>query len=437
MTNKVPDSESEHDGNWFLEAVGATPPAPTGSEAIDELTKENDIAPPAESEVGSTERGEGVTGGDSETPAEVIGNGQTPSADQSAPATRQMLQTTQVTVSSFDGSPGTTNAAFAPTAARKAPTTPAPPPLPDDSPVDDAIDATDPVAPAAATVVQPIDEELARPLRSSRSFRWPVIVVLVLMIIAVGVAAIFLPRAAEAEALAVRQTYYDVTSDVRSYIPEAQTALDAITDETSDIAELSAAIPRIAELDSLAFSMQDAAAEPLPSTLPLVQTGAIDALVPLQDSTGSLGDDGSDLANRLGNAYIYRVSIPGLMQTGSLPTAATTETINEISSILATSLADDAAVVSQLPGDEIFSDVHALAFDSHNRYGPWQMEYLAALTNEDRDAAEVLIKEIDETRAGLAEANTEALAAFRSVFDTYIVEYARQLEAHMNNLTLG
>jgi hypothetical protein len=168
-----------------------------------------------------------------------------------------------------------------------------------------------------------------------------------------------------------------------------------------------------------------------------VQTAAIDALVPLQDSTGSLGDDGSDLANRLGNAYIYRVSIPGLMQTGNLPTAATTETINEISSTLAASLADDAAVVSQLPGDAIFSDVHALAFDSHTRYGPWQMEYLTALTNEDRDAAEVLITEINETRAGLAEANTEALAAFRSVFDSYIVDYAGQLEAHMNNLTLG
>jgi hypothetical protein len=251
------------------------------------------------------------------------------------------------------------------------------------------------------------------------------------------VAATFLPRAAEAEALAVRQTYYDVTSDVRSYIPEAQAALDAITDETSDIAELSAAIPRIAELDSLAFAMQDTAAEPLPSTLPLVRTGAIDALVPLQDSTGSLGDDGSDLANRLGSAYIYRVSIPGLMQTGNLPTAATTETINEISSMLAASLADDAAVVSRLPRDEIFSDVHELALDSHTRYGPWQMEYLAALANEDRDAAEVLISEIDETRAGLAEANTGALAAFRSVFDSYIVEYAGQLEVHMTNLTLG
>ena len=414
MTNKPPDSASEHDGNWFLEAVGAAPTAPTGIEAIDELTRENDVSP-----------------------TEVVGTGRTQAADLPAPTTRQLVQTTQVTVSSFDGSPGTTNAAFAPVSTKRAQTTPAAPPLSDLPPGDDATEAPDLVAPSAATVVNTVDEELARPLRSGRSFRWPVIVVLVLMIIAVGVAAIFLPRAAEAEALAVRQTYYDVTSDVRSYIPEAQAALDAITDETSDIDELSAAIPRIAELDSLAFAMQLVAAEPLPSTLPLVQTGAIDALVPLQDSTGSLGDDGSDLANRLGNAYVYRVSIPGLMQTGNLPTAATTETINEISSILAASLADDAAVVSRLPDDEIFSDVHALAQDSHMRYGPWQLEYLAALTNEDRDAAEVLITEIDETRADLAESNTAALAAFRSVFDGYIVEYAGQLEAHMNDLTQG
>jgi len=259
----------------------------------------------------------------------------------------------------------------------------------------------------------------------------------VLLIIAVGVAAVFLPRAVEAEALAVRQTYYDVTSDVRSYIPEVQVALDSITDETSDIAELSAAIPRIAGLDSRSFAMQQAAAEPLPSVLPLVPTGAIDALVPLRDTTAGLGDDGSDLARRLGNAYIYRVSIPGLMQTGNLPTAATTETINEISTTLAASLADDAATVAQLPQDPVFVEVKALADLSHARYATWQMEYLAALTNEDRDSAENLIAEITETKSLLARTNTEALALFRSEFDAYIVAYSGSLEVHMHNLSQG
>ena len=418
MTNKVPDSHSEHDGNWFLEAVGAAPPSPTGSEAMDELTRENDAIPapivdPSAEEIPT----------------------QQPSPP--APSATQVLQTTQVTVSSFDGGPGTTNAAFAPTSAKGMQTAPLAPPLPVPLAAEMPTDAIDPIPADAITVASTVDEELARPLRSRRTFRWPVIAVLLLMILAVGVAAVVMPRAAEAEALAVRQTYYDVTSDVRGYIPEAQTALDSITDETSDIAELSAAIPRIAGLDSLAFSMQEAAAEPLPSTLPMVPTGAIDALVPLQDATGSLGDDGSDLANRIGNAYLYRVSIPGLMQTGNLPTAATTETINEIGATLATSLADDAAVVSRLPDDAIFSDVQALAQRSHTRYATWQTEYLGALTNEDRGAAEVLIAEINTTKVALAEANTVALASFRSTFDGYIVDYARQLEDHMNDLSQG
>ena len=418
MTYEGPDSDSERDGAWFLEAVGAAPPAPTGSEAMDELTRENDAIPAP----------------DAASPSDGIPGQRTSAAEPSA---MQVLQTTQVTVSSFDGSPGTTNAAFAPTTARRTQAAPVAPPLPIQPSVETPTDVMDPIAADAPTVASTVDPELARPLRSRRTFRWPVIAVLLLAILAVGVAAVVMPRAAEAEALAVRQIYYDVTSDVRTYIPEAQIALDSITDETTDIAELSAAIPRIAELDSLAFSMQEAAADPLPSTLPLVPTGAIDALVPLQDTTGSLGADGSDLAHRLGNAYIYRVSIPGLMQTGNLPTAATTETINEISGTLAASLADDAAVVSQLPDDAIFSDVQALAFQSHTRYATWQAEYLGALTSEDRGAAEELIAEINATKVALADANSVALASFRSTFDGYIVDYAGQLEVHMSDLSQG
>ncbi len=400
MPTETPDPDIGSGADWFLEAVGAVPPPSTGSEAIDELTKENDVVP------------------------------ETAPGDRSG-ATAQVVQTTQVTTSSFDGTPGTTNAAFAPAPLQGVATLDVARPLPPPPPTPEAGDA------AAATVVSDVEMELSRPLRARRSFRWPIVVVLVLMIVAVGVAAIFMPRAVEAEALAVRQMYYDVTADVRAYIPEAQIALDSITDESSDIAQLSAAIPRIAQVDSRSFAMQSDAAEPLPSTLPLVPTGAIDALIPLQDTTGRLGDDGSDLAERLGNAYFYRVSIPGLMQTGNLPTAATTETINKISATLASSLADDARFVSQLPDDPIFEDVHTLAEDSHERYAPWQTEYLTALADDDRGSAQALIAEINATRTALAEANTDALGAFRSEFDAHIVGYAGELDVHMSNLSRG
>jgi hypothetical protein len=125
------------------------------------------------------------------------------------------------------------------------------------------------------------------------------------------------------------------------------------------------------------------------------------------------------------------------MQTGNLPPAATTETVNEISATLAASLADDAATVSQLPDDPTFSEVQTLADQSHERYAAWQLEYLAALTSEDRPSAEILIAEINATKTSLARANTRALAAFREEFDGYIVVYAGHLEAHMSNLTQG
>jgi len=280
-----------------------------------------------------------------------------------------------------------------------------------------------------------VDAALPRPLRSKRSFRWPIVTVLVLAIVVVAAAVIWLPRATRAEALSVRQSYYDATSAVRNHLPSAQTALDAITDLESSTDALSAAIPIIATLDSLAFDMEAVAIEPLPSVLPLVPKGAIDALKPVQQQTTLLGAEGAKVASRLGYGYIYRTTIPSLMNTGNLPTSASTDTINTLSVTLSTSLSQDATSVATLPDDATFADVQQQALDAHTRYTQWQSEYLSALTSQNTEAALTLVRELDDLRAGLNAANAAALGVFRTELDTEIVTYASQLESHMAVLT--
>jgi hypothetical protein len=262
-----------------------------------------------------------------------------------------------------------------------------------------------------------------------------VISVLVILIAAVGVAAIWLPRATDTKAVAVRQGYYDATSEVRNHLPATQGALDSVTSSLSTNDQLSAAIPTVAQLDSLARNMEQLASDPLPSVLPWVPKGAIDALEPLQEQTALLGGEGRELASRLGNAYIYRVTIPTLMDTGTLPSSASTETVNTISVTLAESLAADAETIAQLPDDDAFVDVRLLATQTYDRYTSWQSEYLAALSGEDTTAATALLGELDGMRQTLLEANAAALGATRVALDRWIVDYAVELERHMTKLT--
>lgn len=437
---------SHDDGSWFLEAVGASSPTPKGAEALSELTKENDAIDPEQARPKESSS-------DPEGSQKTTTDGGSMVNDTSENS--RIMKTTQVTFSSFDGDPGTANSTFAtpsggravvpaaapdrtppvppvvPVAAAVAPTTVmAPPPLPPaSSPMKPAPDAA-PVAPEPA-----VDPGLSRQLRSNRSFRWPIVAVLILVVIAVVVAAVWLPRATQAEAVAVRQTYYDTTAAVRNQLPASQASLDVITNPSSTNDQLNGSIPAIAQLDTLAFAMQDAAAEPLPSVLPFLPKGAITELEPLQETTALLGEDGDEIAKRLGNAYIYRISIPVLMSPGNLPISAGTETVNTISVTLAASLADDSAVVAELPDDPTFSAVRAEALSSHERYAEWQTEYIAALTAEDPDTAQALIDELTAMRVALNDANDAALAAFRTEMDGRIVSYAVELEGHMAALT--
>ena len=396
------------DGTWFLEAVGAKEKAPTSIEAVERLESEN--AAPPEAPLA------GVTAG-------------SPSADGAV---------------SFDGDPGTSTSSFHPV--------PAPPPPPDlehpTAVVDPAhhttdlrtetaeIDATATERPTERATERPEpDAALSGALRSRRNFRWPVVVVLIVAIVAVGVATWWLPRALDEEALAVRQSYYDTAVGLRNHLPASQGALDAVTNPGSDPTAVSAAVPTIAELDSRSFALEAATAEPLPRSLPLVPSGPVDELEPLQVRGNVLGTTGSNLATRIGDAYVYRTSIPALLDTGALPISATTQEINEISVRLAGSLATDAGIVTDLPDDPAFAATRTAATAAVERYGPWQDAYLGALTAEDTEAATALVDELAGIRRELEALLDTDLIAFRTEADGGIVELARELETYLEDVT--
>lgn len=395
MSRNTSNQSGGNDGTWFLEAIGQTK-APTASEVVAGLEAENTLVDDPEIAIDLDEHA------DTEEHAAAL-----------------------VAANSFDGNPGTSTSSFDPV--------PTPPPLPpeitaeheplggdlllDDTALDD-VDTFD-------------DTDLSPALRSKRNFRWPVVVGLLVAIALVAAAAIVLPARVEDQALEVRQTYYDSAFGVRDYLPNTQVALDSITNPTSDDNQVASAVPTIAELDTRAFALETATSEPLPTTLPLVPSGPIDELEPLKDSGAILGAASSDLSRRLGNAYVYRTSIPLLLNTGSLPIAATTSEINEISVTLASSLATDAGIVADLPDDPAFAEVKSAASAALVRAAEWQDEYLAALASEDADTAATLVGEMTEMRISLQSLTADALIAFRAEADLTIVGLAGDLDVYL------
>ncbi|MGI9666496.1 MAG: hypothetical protein ACR2N2_05250 [Acidimicrobiia bacterium] len=398
MSKSTSNESRGNDGSWFLEAVGAAPKQQKPSETLAELEAEN------------TEVGDKVVA----------------AAAVSSPKTK-------VEVMSFDGDPGTSTSSFAPVAA--------PPPPPPAAPPPHTLDLNDLEAPPPAEAMPDADEmddtELSPALRSRRNFRWPVVVGLLAVIVAIAAAAWFLPKTVESAAAETRQGYADAAIGVRQYLPTAQEGLDVITDPSTSTQQVAGSVPVIAELDTRAFALETATAEPLPSVPPLVPSGPVDALVPLQDTGAILGAASSDLATSLGNAYIYRTSIPLLLDTGPLPVAATTQEVNEISVQLASSLASDAGIVADLPEHPSFESVRQDAIETLQWYADWQDDYLSSLTGENVEAATELVAELEAMRTALNDSNQSALLEFRADADLVIVELAGQFDVYLQDLSQG
>lgn len=394
MSKNTSNASNGNDGTWFLEAVGAMPKAPTPSEAIAKLEEENTL------------------------PGEML-----VTADVGATREEDLVE--------FDGDPGTSTSSFHPVE-RQIPTPePAASHGADYSELDDLA-----LAEAPGPSPTPDDDtQLAPVLRSRRNFRWPIVIILLLLIGGVAVAALVVPRQVESAAVEHRQLFYDAAAGVRGYLPDSQGALDAITNPAADNAAVSAAVPTIAELDTRAFALQEAASEPLPTTLPLIPAPEVDALEPFQDRAVVLGASSSVVARRLGNGYVYRTSIPLLLQPGDLPTEAETQEINEISVRLAESLATDAGIVADLPDDPSFTATRVLAVETIDRYAEWQQDYLGALAGEDGEAATLLISEFDALLADLEATTTADLLGFRSTLDASIVELAGQLDRYLADVS--
>ena len=409
MPKQPPMDQDYEDGSWFLEAVGVKKAAPSSIESIAELTKENTLV---------------------DTPVvspdvpPVVDTLEKPIDEPAEKANNVVIEMT-----SFDGDPGTSLSTFDPV--------PELPPLP----ANIAIAIPSRRQPQQEVPSMPTDEPMDEPAlapvpRERRPIRWPVVAVVFAILAILVIAFVWLPRAADSAASTTRQNYYDASSEVRTFLPTAQASLDVVTTPTSTDAALGTVIPVVSELSTYATSLATAAAEPLPTTLPFVASDAIDELPPLQDRSAILAAETSEVARQIGHAYVYRTSIPELLAVDNLPTTATTAEFNALSVTLASSLAEDASLIADLPSNPAFDDLAQSASDAVAEYAQWQQDYLTALAGGDDAAAETLINSLTAMRLDLLSETQQALLTFREAMDGRMVSLSSEFDDHLADLSL-
>jgi len=379
MSRQDDNRVAGNDGSWFLEAVGAAPPAPKSSDAVAAFEIDNVV--------------------------------------DDADAVASPLDSIAA-VATFDGGTGTSTSTY-------------------ERPVEPDADVTseiDVLVPDDAPAIGD-DPGLNPVLRSKRSFRWPAVAFGLFLIAIAALAALWLPAALEQDAVAVKQTYADSALALRQQLPVGQSALDVITDPSSTEDAIAAAVPAISQLDSAAHELAVAAAKPLPRQLPVFPVEEVTELGPLQDSALIHAAQGSDIARNLGYSFVYRTTIPQLLAPDDLPVTADVQTINTLSIEMASSLVDDADALGNLPTTESTADLNAAAHTAVERYAFWQDEYLTALSEGDEAAATSLIDEMDDIKATLNGELTSALATARVEIDLQIVELAGDLETYLEALT--
>jgi len=393
MAKHRPLEAGFEDGSWFLEAVGAKPSPPRASESLAELGRDNAVPEPSVAEF---------------EPASLTGG--------SAAAPRTTF---------LDGDPGTSTSSFDPI--------PEAPPTPEGlfEPVQGTATDTAQYRPA-----DELDDTLLAPaLQTKRRFRWPAIVFLIFLGSVGAAGFLWLPNVQEQQAFTVRQNNYDAAYSVRTHLPASQTALDSITNPNSSDSVIAAAIPVISSMSSRGAVLADVASEPLPVRVPFLTPASMENLETFTEQSAFLAADTSEIARRLNRGYVYRSSMPKLLVTGALPTAASTNEIAALSVRLASSGADDAAIVADLPDDPAFADTLALASSTLDIYGEWQEDYLNALTVQDADSASNLLRGLEVLRSDLAAATTTDLLNFRTEIDSRIVDLASSLDNHLENLS--
>ncbi len=269
-------------------------------------------------------------------------------------------------------------------------------------------------------------DELSRTVERDRRFRWPVVITVGLLTLAVIAVVVWLPTTSEGRADATAKNYSAALIEIRSDLPDTQQVLAVVTEPAADATQFAELIPTVTDLSADADAALAVAAEPLPSPWPLAPDEPFHQIAPFRDAVSAHATSAEAIARRLGDVLDYRSLFSGFMDVGQLPTTASD--LNEINTRLATAAADSSLILGELPEDAALDEHRTAAQLFLERFLVWQIDYADALRNDDTELVALLINEFATERANLDALMIEALSTIRGEIDQAIIQLATEID---------
>ena len=202
----------------------------------------------------------------------------------------------------------------------------------------------------------------------------------------------------------VRVRYAEATADLRSATAAAWSSIGPITDLDASGQDMSDATDHLAAFDAQARRAIALADETPPSTGLL---GTEDSsMEPIRANLRTGAERAIEIERRLSEALTYRLLMDRVLVLPTLPQATSPGNIPAVGVELSLVIADSAELLSQLPGDEAFSDHRASAQALLDGLDAWQVDYLTALRNASVTETSQLVgdlqSDIEDLRGELA-----------------------------------
>lgn len=250
---------------------------------------------------------------------------------------------------------------------------------------------TTPSEPLADEDVDWTPRPLASGARTSRSFRWSV----VLMALTLGVGAFFLVRIGlgipERRAEARRVEYQGALQEMSTVVPDIAIVADLITDPGEP--GIVQGLVTVVQLDDRAEWVHTVASRDLPSVPPLLPRGAIDDLADIRDRMLAIVDRAETISGRLSDTVSYRLAFERAFQLPPLPLSATEAAAQEAGSALTVMLTDSVEAAANLPDDDLLRTHREQVDILIGWLTTWQSDYLVALRAGDSARTDELLSQ--------------------------------------------
>lgn len=263
---------------------------------------------------------------------------------------------------------------------------------------------------------QPLDKVVA----SKRTFRWPVIAMLLIVGAAAAIGLAF------ASAIP-GQRADERLSEYRHALDGVDTALAGAFDPAS--ADMPLASPAaILELREAAEELREIATAELPDPVPILPSGPIDDLEDRRAALLSLSDQLDSLTSSAATVTAYQEAGESVLVLPPLPFLIPTALVDEVAIAVTQMQVNTISALAELPTDEAFTDYRNLVDSALDAVPDWADRYLLALRREDTATATTLVAEV-QARATIAEtARIQGLADLQTRLTALVASARRSVE---------